>query len=140
MRRTVGVMLILLGLAHVGAGTWAAVSAPILLAMPLWWFAMIGFIAAGVGLLGISWLDRRWRVLACIGALASLGLLSVYWHPALMIGAAIDAAILLDAIPFVHGIVARTIGVPVHPPHRHLGSAWSAIRSTMPAAYRSGNR
>ena len=120
MRRTIGFLLVMHGLAHAGAGMWLAAPQPVWLVTILWWLAMAGFLSAGTGLLGVQWLDRRWRLLSCVAAAASLVLLALSWHPILMIGAAIDGAILLDAIPFVHEAVTRRLGVPQHPPHRRL--------------------
>jgi hypothetical protein len=72
-------------------------------------------------LLGVQSLDRRWRLLSSLGALASLVLISMSSYPVRMIGAAIDGAIVLDAIPFVHREVVRLLGVPVHLTHRRFG-------------------
>jgi len=120
MRRTFGLLLVIHGLAHAGAGMWVPEPRPLWGVTVLWWLTMTGFLSAGTGLLGVEWLDRRWRLFACIAALASLWLLAISWHPILMIGAAIDGAILLDTVPFVHATVARGLGVPEHPPHRRL--------------------
>jgi signal transduction histidine kinase len=114
MRRTIGVFLVLYGLAHAGAGMWLVSSAPIWIVTALWWVAITGFVAAGTGLLGVPPLDRHWRLLSSIGAFASIALISMSSIPVLMIGAAIDGAILLDAIPFVHREVVRLLDVPVH--------------------------
>lgn len=121
MRRVVGFLLVVLGLAHAGIGLWLNTSRPALVVSILWWLATIGFVAAGTGLSGVSLLDRYWRILSSIAALASLALISMSAVPVLMLGAAIDGAILLDTIPFVHESVTRQLGVPLHPPHRRLG-------------------
>jgi|SRR5690348_13683386 len=131
MRRTVGVLLLLHGLAHAGAGMWLATSAPVWIVSVLWWLAITGFLAAGTGLLGVSWLDRHWRSLSSAGALASLALIMMSWHPVLMIGAAIDGAILLDGIPFVHRSLTRFVGVPEHPAHRQLSGIGSVVAALL---------
>lgn len=120
MRRTIGLLLVMHALAHVGAAMWLSAGVALGTVSALSSLAMAGFLAAGIGLLGVQPLDRRWRFLAGVGALASLALLALRWNPILMIGAAIDGAILLDAIPFAHEIIARTLGVPEHPSHRRL--------------------
>ena len=120
MRRALGFFLLLHGLAHAGAGTWLTDSGLLWLVTLVWWLAIIGFAAAGTGLLGFPWVDQRWRLFSGIGAVASLALIAMSWNPILMIGAAIDGAILLDGIPFVHKSVARYVGVPEHPAHRRL--------------------
>lgn len=99
---------------------WLTASGHLWIVTLIWWLAIIGFTAAGSGLLGFPWLDQRWRIFSSIGALASLALIALSWQPVLMIGAAIDAAILFDCIPFVHALVTRSLGVPEHPAHRRL--------------------
>lgn len=121
MRRVIGFLLVLHGLAHAGVGMWLNTSAPASIVSLLWWLATIGFIAAGTGLLGVPLLDRYWRILSSIAAVASLALIALSSVPVLMIGAAIDGAILLDGIPFVHESTTRVLGVPLHPSHRRLG-------------------
>ena len=133
MRRTVGLLLVLHGLAHAGAGMWVTASAPLWIATMLWWLAIVGFIAAGTGLIGEPWLDRRWRIFSSMAAAASLGLIAMAWQPILMIGAAIDGALLLDVIPFVHRSLARGLGVPEHPTHRRLARAGSIVSGLLVA-------
>jgi hypothetical protein len=116
MRRLVGLLLVIHALAHAGAGMWVMRSAPAWLVTALWLMATMGFVSGGAALLGVARLAVRWRTLAAGAAVASLALIMLYWHPMLMIGAAIDAAILLDCIPFAHEIAARSLGVPIHPP------------------------
>lgn len=107
MRRLIAVVLILHGLAHAGAGIWASPTAPASHVNPLWWLSMVGFMGAGLGLLGFPRLSRWWLPLATVAALASLGLLSLYWSPALMIGAAIDGAILLANLPSIRAALLQ---------------------------------
>ena len=121
MRRAVGFLLVLYGLAHAEIDMWLNTSAPALVVSTLWWLATIGFVAAGTGLLGVALLDRHWRILSSIAAVASLVLISMSSVPLLMLGAAIDGAILLDAIPFVHESMTRALGIALHPAHRRLG-------------------
>lgn len=126
MRRLVGTILILHGLAHAGAGMWVSPTPRFFVAV-LWWVAMVGFVAAGAGLIGMPQLDRRWRPLAIAASLASLTLLALYPHAVLLIGAAIDAVVLIDNLPFAHEIVGRKLGLMLHPPHRHLGKVGTTI-------------
>ena len=127
MRRTLGFLLVIHGLAHAGAGMWLVTSTPVWIITALWWLAITAFLASGTGLLGLSWIDRHWRAFANVGALASLALIGISWNPILMIGAAIDGAILLDAIPVVHHILARSLGVPERPSHRKLSRVGSVV-------------
>jgi hypothetical protein len=137
MRRLLGFLLVIHGLAHAGAGMWATRSAPPWVTTTLWIIATTGFVLAGAGLLGVSRLDVRWRPLAASAAATSLALLALSWHPVLMIGAVVDAAILVDCIPFAHEIVARRIGLPIHPARHRLARPLTIIVLLL-AAYPAG--
>lgn len=135
MRRLFGSLLILHGVAHAGAGMWVIGVRPHWAVSALWLVSGAGFLTAGAGLLGARWLDRHWRPLSVIAALASLGLLAMFPHPALMIGAAIDGALLVTAIPFAREIVVRSIGVPAHPPQRHLSALGTTLALALTAYF-----
>lgn len=62
------------GLAHAGAGIWAAGRAPAWLVTPLWLVAMPGFIAAALAIFGLQRLRRyaEWLTLAATVASAAL--------------------------------------------------------------------
>lgn len=137
MRRLVGFLLVIHGLAHAGAGMWSMRSAPAWVITALWFVATTGFVLAGAGLLGAPRLEVRWRLLAAGAAVASLALLAFFWHPVLMIGAAIDAAILLDCLPFAHETVARRLGIPIHPARHRLARPLTII-VLMLAVYPAG--
>jgi hypothetical protein len=98
---------------------------------------MLGFVSAGLGLIGLPRLDKHWRVLAVVAASASLALLALYPHPVLVLGFAIDGAILLESIPFVHRILTREIGIPLHPPQRHVPTV-ATVFGVMLLVYLSG--
>lgn len=135
MRRLFGSLLILHGVAHAGAGVWASGTRPSWWVTALWLVAGAGFLTAGAGLLGVRWLDRRWRTVTVIAAMASLALLAMFPHPVLMIGAAIDGALLITAIPFAREIVVRAIGVPAHPPQRHLSALGTTLMLVLAAHF-----
>ena len=81
MRRTlIGLLFVLHGLAHAGAGMWAADRGPAAIVTPLWAAAMLGFVAAGFGLLGMPGLHRRWEALSVTAVAASLVLLLFFGH------------------------------------------------------------
>jgi hypothetical protein len=126
MRRFVGTALILHGLAHAGIGMWVSPT-PSFLVTVLWWIAMAGFVAAGAGLFGVPRLDARWRPLAVTASLASLLLVALQPHPILLIGAAVDGAILIDSISFAHEAIGRQLGLMLHPPQRHLGRVGTGV-------------
>lgn len=126
MRRLVGTLLVVHALAHASLGMWMSPTLPVAFAV-LWWIAMVGFIAAGAGLIGMARLDRYWRPPAIVASLASLMLLTMHPHPVLLIGAAVDALVLIDCLPFAHETIGRQLGLMVHPPHRHLGKTATAV-------------
>jgi len=129
MRRLLGGLLIVHGLAHIGAGTWVYGVTQSWLVTGLWLMATIGFLAAGVGLLGVPVLERHWHTIVASGALASLALLALYGRsdPVIVVGSGIDGAILIASIPFVREMLPRWIGTPAHPPHRRLSSSGTVL-------------
>jgi len=135
MRRLFGSLLILHGVAHAGAGAWVNGTRPEWWVNILWLIAGAGFLTAGAGLLGVPRLDRHWRPLSVIAAVSSLALLAIFPHPVLMIGAAIDGALLITAVPFAREIVVRTAGVPAHPPHRHLSALGTTFALALTAYF-----
>ena len=60
----------------------------------LWLLTLACFCLAGLGLLGIPGLQQTWMAAAGLGAVASLLLLVLYWHPWLFVGAAINVVVL----------------------------------------------
>ena len=137
MRRLFGSLLILHAAAHAGAGVWVTGVRSDWTVTLLWFIATAGFLAAGIGLLGVARVERHWRPIVNVGAIASLGLLAMYAHPVFMVGAAIDGGILIGSIPFVRDVIARQIGVPTHPAHRHLSALGTAVALAF-AIYASG--
>ncbi len=96
MRRTIiGWLFILHGLAHSALGLWASSLGTPWLVTPLWWLAQVGFVAAGLGLVGINGLRRVWAPLALVAGLSSIALLSMYGHVALMVGLVIDVLVIV---------------------------------------------
>ncbi len=61
----------------------------------LWMAALVLFATAGAGLLGIPGLNAVWQIMAAVGAIISLVLLALYWHPWLFIGVLLNIGILV---------------------------------------------
>ena len=61
----------------------------------LWMAALVLFIAASLGLLGIPGLSAIWQMMATVAAIMSLILLILYWHPWLFIGVLLNLGILV---------------------------------------------
>jgi hypothetical protein len=137
MRRLLGSLLVLHGFAHAAAGIWATPVGPTWFVTLLWWLAMVGFVAAGAGLIGVPKLDELWLPIATTAAAASILLIARYPTPATLVGSAIDGAVLLGAIPMVREIVLRDIGIPLHPPRRHLARLGTTI-AVLVLCYASG--
>ncbi len=55
----------------------------------------LGFLAAGLGMLGVPILQNGWQMLALFTSAVSLGLLIVFWHPWLVLGILIDLGIIV---------------------------------------------
>lgn len=95
MRRTIiGLLFILHGIAHSALGMWASSFGPAWLVTPLWWIAQVGFVAAGLGLVGVDGLRRIWAPLALAAGLSSLVLFGLYGHISLMLGLVADALVI----------------------------------------------
>ena len=60
--------------------------------------ATIGFILAGMGVLGVPGLSAIWRTTAVISAALSLLLLIIFWHSWLIVGVLIDVVILVSLL------------------------------------------
>lgn len=137
MRRLLGSVLVLHGLAHAAAGIWATPLGPTWFVTLLWWTAMVGFVAAGAGLIGVRKLDELWLPIATTAAVASILLIALHPTPATLAGSAIDGAVLIGAIPMAREIVLRGIGIPYHPPRRHLARVGTTV-AVLALCYASG--
>ena len=71
----------------------AAITRP--LGTMLWIAASLLSVAAGLGVLGVPILHEGWPGLAVAGAVASLLRLLVYFDPMLILGVAIDLAVIV---------------------------------------------
>ena len=60
--------------------------------------ATLTFVMAGLGVLGVPGLYAIWRTVTVVSAIPSLLLLGVFWHPWLVIGAALDLGILISLL------------------------------------------
>ncbi|WP_437671922.1 hypothetical protein [Sorangium sp. So ce131] len=101
-----GWVLVLHGLAHAvlpmrGAGALEASGLLRGLIHVAWSVALVGFVGAGLGLLGASPFRRRWRELALAAAAASVFALIAFQRPDLAPGLFLDAAIVLLVPPGV---------------------------------------
>ncbi|HET9635204.1 MAG TPA: hypothetical protein VFP26_04670 [Gemmatimonadaceae bacterium] len=84
------VFLLFHGLAHAGIGMWAGESGRWWFPVALWELAMVGFLAAGFGALGVAGLRDFWRPLTIVGGVASLMLLILTPGAVLVLGLTVD--------------------------------------------------
>ena len=145
MRRLLAIALIAHGLAHASAGMWATDIGGHGLVTILWECAAIGFIAAGIGLLGVPPFARWWGRLVGIASFSSLALLLIYNHPLFIPGIVGDfIAIALVILTKARGgrdapyepsktaqrlLIAFMIYVAVTIALRPWYSAWGSTRS-----------
>lgn len=60
--------------------------------------ATLGFVLAGLGVLGVPGLTLVWRPLTIVSSCLSLLLLILFWHPWIIVGALIDVGILFTLV------------------------------------------
>jgi len=64
----------------------------------LWLASLLGFTAAGLGLLGVPGLNSLWQILTAVSAGLSLAMLVLYWHPWLVVGVLLDLVLLAAVV------------------------------------------
>ena len=108
-RKILATLLILHGLAHAAPGMWAAGDAPSWVVTPLWGAALIGYLAAGVGLFRMPVLRRWWTQLLIVATASSILLLVLFAEPIGAVGALLDVALFVFAFQVVVPAAAREI-------------------------------
>jgi hypothetical protein len=125
MKRFIGgLALALHGMAHAGLGVWAGSFGALWLVTPLWTAAIVGFLAAGFGVMGVRFLAPWWAHAAAGATFASLALLILFSHPVFVIGLVGDIAILSILIrrALPGAPQATRPGTPRHPVLARLGA------------------
>ena len=117
-RNFLGILFVIHGLAHSGAGMWGADRGSAWLVTPLWIAAEAGFIAAGLGLMGGRPFARAWEQLAIVAALSSILLLSVFGELVFMGGLVLDAGILVLGLIAGESALLKRAPRATAPPHR----------------------
>jgi hypothetical protein len=108
-RKILATLLILHGLAHAAPGMWAAGDAPSWVVTPLWGMALLGYLAAGLGLFRVPLLRRWWTQLLIVATASSILLLAVFAEPVGVIGASFDVALFIVAFEMVGPAAARDV-------------------------------
>jgi hypothetical protein len=93
-QKILGSFFLLHGLAHAAIGIWAAETGRWWMVASLWELAMVGFIAAGFGALGVTGLRDLWRAIAVVAAGASILLFLSSPRGVFLIGLGIDVTIM----------------------------------------------
>jgi hypothetical protein len=94
-RNLIGLLFVLHGLAHSALGIWASALGTPWVVTPLWLVAQVGFVAAGLGLMGAGGLRRVWEPIALAAGVCSIALFSLYGHFGLMAGLLVDVFIIV---------------------------------------------
>ena len=89
-QKLLGSFFVLHGLAHAAVGIWAAETGRWWLIASLWELAMVGFIVAGFGALGVAGMRDLWRPCILVAASASLLLFLSAPNSAFLFGVGID--------------------------------------------------
>jgi hypothetical protein len=129
-RNLIGILFVLHGLAHSALGIWASALGTPWVVTPLWLVAQVGFVAAGLGLIGVSGLRRVWESIALFAGFASIGLLSLYGQFTFMVGLLVDVLIIVAGLRWGESAAlarARRSEAPpdVHPRPHAIATALS---------------
>ena len=117
-RRALGLLLLAHALAHSSAIVWATATASAWLVSLLWIAALIGYLSAGLGILGMPVVNVRWPWMFGAATIASITLLALSGAGLASVGIFIDLMLIpgvvrwgqnTDRTPVRHGIVS-TLG------------------------------
>jgi peptidoglycan/LPS O-acetylase OafA/YrhL len=97
-RYIIGIVILLHGLAHASLASWAS-DGPMWITTPLWFLAMIGYLAAGFGILGLRALRMDWVAALIVATGASITLVALFGDPKLPPVILIDLAV--GAVAFI---------------------------------------
>ena len=100
-RIALGIVLVLHGFAHANAVIWATDTAPLWLLSVFWGVAMLGYLAAGFGLLHVPLVGPYWKQLMTAAMGASIALLTLVGGTVAFAGVVIDVALLSLLVQWV---------------------------------------
>jgi hypothetical protein len=112
-----GNFLLLHALAHTSAIVWASGTAPAWIVSSLWIVALVGYFAAGLGILGAPGFRERWPWLMAAGTFGSLILLALSGNAFAAAGILLDLALIPGAVRW---------GRHPHLSTRHHPIAWTS--------------
>jgi len=106
-QKLLGCFLLFHGLAHAAVGIWAAETGRWWIVASLWQLAMVGFVAAGFGALGVAGLRELWRASTIVASIASILLFLLSPNSAFLLGIGIDVSA-LSLVAFSQSVSSRT--------------------------------
>ena len=124
-RRLLGVVLTLHGLAHASVSTWAGTYEAFWLINTLWSAALLGYLIAGFGFLGVPLARRVWPHALAIGMGTSIALLTIVGGPYRWLGLMLDAGVLILLIRWASEPVPDLQPVGVVTRRRRVANAFS---------------
>jgi hypothetical protein len=131
MRRgLLATLLLLHGLSHANIGVWAFAEGPTWLVVVLWAAAMLGYFAAGFGLLGVRGLRLRWKQTLTVATLASIALLVMFGHGIALLGIYIDLIVLVIVLEIEQRIVDRELVLAATSANKGFRHPWSRRLAT----------
>lgn len=110
-RIAVGLLILLHGLAHANVGVWAVAEGPIALVTLLWGIAMLGYFAAGLGILRVPLLRDWWKQTLVAATIASIVFLLAFGHGLGALGILIDVVMLVVALTWAQPRIDADVAV-----------------------------
>jgi hypothetical protein len=89
-QKLLGSLLVVHGFGHAVAAMWAIESGRILFVRSLWELAMVGFLAAGFGAIGVAGVRNFWRPMTLLASVASILSLVIAPNKVFVAGLALD--------------------------------------------------
>ena len=118
-------LVILHALAHAASGVWLAADGPVWLVTVMWGIAMLGYLAAGFGILRAPYLRRWWKQTMVVATVASIVLFLTYLHPLGLLGSIFDLVLLLVVFEGAQAFIDEDIAVVEAVGVRGLQHPWA---------------
>jgi len=110
-RITVGLRILLHGLAHANVGVWAFAEGPAWLVTLLWGVAMLGYFAAALGILRVPRLREWWKPTLVAATIASIVFLLGFGNRFGVLGILIDLVVLFVALMWAQPRIDADVAV-----------------------------
>ena len=123
-RILLGLVVILHALAHASLAVWAAPYAPRWLIDVLWSLALLGYLAAGLGILRLPVMRHFWKQMMVIATVSSIVILLLTRHLMGAAGVAMDVALLVFVLGWAQLRIDADVAVSDAVGAAGLGHAW----------------